>query len=314
MVWKNYDPIKQMPHLYEGHVGDDGVIIPTTDDVAYENNKDFRWLYNKMTICQTQKIPHGPLGTSPTEYPVCVKPVFNLFGGSIGSIVCHTEEQYRELTNPGTFWSRYAMGEHYSIDFILKDGEIMTHFAMRGEKLQHGAFDYWELIDLPMEEEDYVCSWIWDHMGGYTGVLNVEMIGCQIIEAQLRMGDLDRLGDHQLMDAIYNLHNTNTWDWEPNDYTPNTFFIAALFGQSDTKFSINIELFDYICADDLVYYQFDDPDLYFTNPFHGNRIAVFCDDSLDRVIKCRNIAAAMLKPDLEGKYVSPLLGYTDLSI
>ena len=54
----------------------DGVVIPTTDDVAYNQSfKDFRWVYNKMVICHTQKIPHGPLGTTPTEYPICVKPI-----------------------------------------------------------------------------------------------------------------------------------------------------------------------------------------------------------------------------------------------
>ena len=314
MTWENYNPVKQMPHLYEGYVSEDGVVIPTTDEVAYQSFKDFRWVYNKMTICHTQKIPHGPLGTTPTEFPVCVKPIYNLFGGSIGSVVCHNLQDYEKILNPGTFWSRYAMGEHYSIDVILKDGEIMTYFAMRGEKLQHGAFDYWELVNLPMEEEDYLSTWIWENMGGYSGVINIEMIGCQIIEAQLRMGDLDRFGDHELMEAVYNLYNHNTWDWAPNDYTPSTFYLAALFGQPNTKFNLNISLFDYICGDELVYYQFDDPDLYFTNPDHGNRIGIFCDDKLSRVVKARNIAVEMLSPDIDGKYLSPIEGYLDLSL
>ena len=63
-----------------------------------------------------------------------------------------------------------------------------------------------------------------------------------------------------------------------------------------------------------MYYQFDDPDLYFTNPDHGNRIGIFCDDKLSRVIKARNIAIEMLSPDIDGKYLSPIEGYLDLSL
>ena len=100
MTWENYNPVKQMPHLYEGYVSEEGVVIPTTDEVAYQSFKDFRWVYNKMVICHTQKIPHGPLGTTPTEFPVCVKkPIYNLFGGSIGSVVCHNLQDYEKILN-----------------------------------------------------------------------------------------------------------------------------------------------------------------------------------------------------------------------
>ena len=100
----------------------------------------------------------------------------------------------------------------------------------------------------------------------------------------------------------------------PNDYTPSTFYLAALFGQPDTKFNLNISLFDYICGDQLIYYQFDDPDLYFTNPDHGNRVVSFVMIATLRVIKARNIAIEMLSPDIDGKYLSPIEGYLDFSI
>ena len=314
MSWKNYDPVLQLPHLYDGEVSTDGVVIPTTDDVAYDHFKDFRWAYNKMTICHTQKIPHGPIGTQPTEYPICVKPIINLFGGSLGSVVCKTEEEYRSLTNPGVFWSRYAMGDHYSIDYIILDGHIMKSFAFLGHKLQHGSFDYWELAKLPLDVEDILADWIYNNFLGYTGCLNVEVIGTQIIEAQLRMGDIDRFGDHELMQAIHTLYNDNVWSYEENEYTPKTFYLAALFAQKDIKFTINKRLFDYSIGNQLIYYQFDDPDLYFTNPEHGNRVALFCDSDFDSVIAARNIAIEMISPDIDGKYLSPLSGYLELSI
>ena len=41
MPWKNYDPIVQMPQWYN-NVSNEGVIIPTTDDLAYILNRDFK--------------------------------------------------------------------------------------------------------------------------------------------------------------------------------------------------------------------------------------------------------------------------------
>lgn len=311
-MWSSFDPTQKMPDLYQ-NVPIDGVLIPTTDEVAYKHFEDHRWVYNKLLVSESQWLPCGPVGTMPTEYPVCVKPIYNLFGGSIGSIVCHNKEEYNQVTNPGAFWSRYAFGEHYSIDVIMLNGEIMKWFVLRGEKLQHGAFDYWELVDLPKAETDYLSQWLYDNIYDYTGVINVEMIGCQIIEAQLRMGDIDRFGDPGLMRAIHQLYNEKVWNWAPGHATPDTFYLAALFAQPDVTYSLNKSLFNYICAD-LTYYQFDDPDFFFTNPAHGNRVAIFCDPDWDKVERARNIAANMIKPDIDGKYLQPLLGFQELTI
>ena len=53
---------------------------------------------------------------------------------------------------------------------------------------------------------------------------------------------------------------------------------------------------------DLTYYQIDDPDFYHTNPKHGTRIAIFCDNDWEKVARARNIAIALFSPDIDGKY------------
>ena len=68
-----------------------------------------------------------------------------------------------------------------------------------------------------------------------------------------------------------------------------------------------------IC-EDLVYYQIDDPNLYHTNPSHGNRVAIFCDDSWDAVARARNLVVALLKPDIDGRYVDCLRDYEELRL
>ena len=315
MTWQAYNPVQKMRFQYEGVVRDDGVLIPTTDEVAWQHHSNHRWVYNKLKVAESQGLACGIVPVEPTEFPVVVKPIYNLMGGSINVQVCHNLEEYKKIVDPGCFWSPFQFGEHHSIDLILLDGKIVEMFSFHGEKLQFGAFDFWSLNDDETDDEllELVEPWVEEFMDFYTGCLNLEVIGDYIIEAQLRMGDIDRFGDHQLMQAIWTLYNEHRWEYRRNDWTPYEFYLAALFAQPKKHFNINFELFDYIMGDALVYYQIDDPNMYHTNPPHGNRVAIFCDYEKENVIWARNICAAMMKPDIDGKYLQPLTGYKELS-
>lgn len=315
MTWKSYNPVEKMTHHYGELVNQHGVLIPTTDEVAWKHYIHHRWVYNKLEVAESQGLACGIVPTEPTEFPVVVKPIFNLMGGSINVQVCHNMEEYNKIVDPGCFWSPFHFGDHHSIDLILLDGKIVEMFSFHGEKLQFGAFDLWSLNADETDDEllELVEPWVEEFMDGYTGCLNLEVIGDYIIEAQLRMGDIDRLGDHELMQAIWTLHNEHRWEYKRNDWTPTEFYLAALFAQPNKKFNLNFELFNYIVGDALVYYQIDDPDLYHTNPPHGNRVAIFCDYELDNVVWARNICAAMIKPEIDGKYLQPLEGYKELT-
>ena len=314
MTWDSYNPIKQMSAVYAG-VSDDDTVIPTTDEVAWEYFHEFRWVYNKMDLCETLGVPYGPIGTKPSTYPVCVKPIINLMGGSVKSQVCHNPEEYAKVTDPGLFWSSYAMGDHYSVDYVMCRGVPTEYFAFYGEKLQHGAFDFWSLQqDLPEEVHRTIYNWLEENLEEYTGIVNIEIIGHQIIEAQLRMGDLDRLGDATLMEAIHTLYSKHTWEWtKDSGFFPETFYLAALFAQPNTTYHINTTLAKKVFGD-LTYYQIDDPNFYHTNPAHGNRIAIFCDQNWEKVARARNIAVALFTPDIDGKYVDCLRDYEELRL
>ena len=233
MTWANYNPIQAMLEQYHEVSNDDDVLIPTTDEVAWTHFVDQRWVYDKMRICASQDIPHGPIGTTPTEYPICVKPIYNLFGGSIKSHVCHNEEQYRKIIDPSLFWSPYHMGDHYSVDLIMCNGSVVERFVFCGEKLQHGAFDYWYLINDDLYNhaiDDAVriaWSWAQEQLWDYTGCVNIEIIGTSIIEVQLRMGDIDRLGCASLMESIHNLYATNKWTWKQPANFPEHFYYSC---------------------------------------------------------------------------------------
>jgi hypothetical protein len=122
MPWKTYNPKQAMPERYK-FLSDWGVDIPTTDSYAYAfYGKAYNWVYNKLKICESQKLPCGPIGTTPTEFPVIVKPIINLLGGGNKATIAHNIEQYESIQDGGLFWSPFQLGNHYSVDLIVLDG------------------------------------------------------------------------------------------------------------------------------------------------------------------------------------------------
>lgn len=305
MPWNSYDPTLKMK-VYN-NLPVDGEVIPTTDEVAYSlfRNKPHKWVYNKLLINEFQGIPYGICGTEPTEYPVIIKPIFNLEGGGTGAIVAHNIEEYNKYKKPGYFWSRFQMGEHYSVDLILVDGSIKELICFRAEKLQLGLFDYWERYLLPNNLVSYVTDFIGKYLINYSGCINLEIIGEAITEIHLRMGDIDRLADLSLLKAIYNVYNNNYYNYQLPFYP---FYIAALFAQPNTTFSINEKLLNLMCKE-LTYFQLDTD--FSNNPPSGNRLAIFCGTSLEAVCDARNAAIALFNKEIHGKYLQPLTLYKD---
>jgi hypothetical protein len=312
MPWKNYNPSEKLSSVYSS-LPSWGVDIATTDDFAYSQpeNKSYKWVYNKINICETQNLACGPIGTEPTEYPVIIKPIINLWGGGNSIKIAHNKEQYDNIKTAGLFWSPFQLGEHYSVDVLVLDGQVVETIWFRGEKLQLGMFDYWELVhNYSSKLYCFIEDWVKHYLKDYTGCLNLEIIGDYIVEAHLRMGDIDRIGSLPLMEAIHILYNSKKW---PNIdlQIPEHFYIAALFAQPTTAFTINKTLTDCL-FEHLQYYQIDTQEQMHCNPPAGNRLAVFCDTSFDAVCKARNIAISLFTPHIDGKYTDCLTNFKDL--
>jgi len=65
---------------FEGIPCPENVTIPTDDDIAYRLYPQYRWVYNKLLICETQGLENGPHGIMPSHFPVFSKPIYNLRG------------------------------------------------------------------------------------------------------------------------------------------------------------------------------------------------------------------------------------------
>ena len=93
------------------HCSDD-VLIPTDDELGYQLYSQHRWIYNKLTICETQGLEHAPHGIPPVRFPVFSKPIYNLRGmGSGGKIIASAEQLKSEL-RAGHMWMALLSGTH----------------------------------------------------------------------------------------------------------------------------------------------------------------------------------------------------------
>jgi hypothetical protein len=166
------------------------VVIPTDDGDCWLLYPQQRWIYNKLAICETQGLPHGPHGIDPTLFPVFSKPVYNLRGMGTGGQVFRSLAEYEAGQEPGYLWMPLLEGEHLSTDFAMLRGEPVWWRHTIGHERAGGTFDYWHILaEQRPGLEAYCVEWLRKHLAGYTGFANLETIGGRIIEGHLRFSD-----------------------------------------------------------------------------------------------------------------------------
>src|SRR6185295_7806743 len=159
------------------------VVIPTDDPDSYQLYPKHRWIYNKLLISETQGLACAPHGVDPPSFPVFSKPIFNLKGMGVDTRVLRDADEYKHAQRPGLMWTELLTGEHVSSDVAVVDGKPCWWRHVVGEAMDGGAFDYWTVRAEPHASlERYCGAWLDAHLGGYTGMLNLETIGGRIIE------------------------------------------------------------------------------------------------------------------------------------
>ncbi|MBV8938761.1 MAG: hypothetical protein JO089_02840 [Alphaproteobacteria bacterium] len=193
----------------------ESVDIPTDDPDCYALFPAHRWVYNKLSICETQQLPHAPHGISPSAFPVFSKPIYNLNDMGAGSRVMHNVEEYQRHLQPGHMWMVRLQGEHVSSDAAIIKGQAQWWRHTVGKAAGDGTFDYWTVLaDSRPAIEAYCGAWLAEHLYNYTGMVNVETIGGRIIEMHLRFSDQwpDLYGEGWL-EAVVQLYAKGEWDF-----------------------------------------------------------------------------------------------------
>lgn len=189
------------------------VLIPVDDPPTWDLYPERRWVHNKLAICESQNLPHGPHGTTPPAFPVFSKPIYNLRGMGAGGRIIGSDEEYRAALTPGHFWMPLLTGTHVSTDLALVDGRAAWCRHTTGVPASAGTFEYWIVHAEAMPAlEAYLAEWSGRNLRGFTGVVNIESIGGRIIECHLRMADqwVDLNGAGWLK-AVIDLYATGVW-------------------------------------------------------------------------------------------------------
>lgn len=159
--------------------------VPLDDHSAYQLSPDHRFIYDRLFVAHSQDIPAGPVGVHPPpdEFPVFVKPTYNLRGMGIGAEV-QSDDEYQQ--KPGYMWMRKLEGRHVSSDMIVQDGSVRWFGHQIGCTKEGPGFRLWRRAD-EVDFEGFLRNWIGENLPEYSGFLNVETIGGEIIECHLRV-------------------------------------------------------------------------------------------------------------------------------
>jgi len=221
---------------FEGVACPDSVMIPTDDPEAYLLYPAHRWIYNKLKVCETQGLEHGPHGVLPSRFPVFSKPIYNMKGMGAGSKVIETSEAYEREQTPGHMWMPLIVGEHVSTDAAVVDGEPKWWRHTIGKALDDGMFDYWTVLAEPLPQiEAYCGEWMRRNLKGYSGIVNFETISGTIIECHLRMSDqwVDLYGPGWV-ESVVTLYTNRYWDYADN--ARRTGYSVVLFGKHGVRY------------------------------------------------------------------------------
>lgn len=214
--------------LYDILKCSDDIFIPIGDLDAWNKYPKYRFAYNKLYISCFQNLECAPFPIIPKKYPIISKPIINLYGMGLNSCKIKNKKEFISNWGSNNFWCECLTGEHISYDIVLKNGKIKWHYCFRGysfNKDKHGAFDYWESCWRPINKN--IKRWL-KKFSGYTGIVNIECIGENIIECHLRMGDIDHFAEECILKNIITLYEKKKWKLDKN-FAPTKIFLFPVW-------------------------------------------------------------------------------------
>lgn len=217
MAYLGVDPWRRQ--YFAGVACPSGIDIPVDEASAWSLYPALRHVHNKLWICATQGIVHGPHGVEPPRYPVFSKPVYNMRGMGTGSRLLRSAAMYRAHAQPGHMWMEYLRGPHVSSDIALVRGRAMWIRHTTGLPRPGGTFDRWIVHAERFPALDALLGgWCAEHLASFTGIVNFETIGGTIIECHLRMAEqwLDLNGAGWLKAATA-LYRDGIWNFQDSD-------------------------------------------------------------------------------------------------
>jgi hypothetical protein len=153
-----------------------------TDDVtAWHEFPESRWMFDKLYVQQELGAKCGPVGIDPTEFPVYVKPIMNLYGMGINSYKAYSLHEVEYV--PGMMWMESYVGTHKSHDIRVVDRKCEEVYTAIGENPPN--FLCWRVDAGDKNEGQYFVNKLVP-LGKLPEYINVETINNEIIEVHPR--------------------------------------------------------------------------------------------------------------------------------
>lgn len=177
------------------------ICIPINDYDAYKYYINFRHLYNKKWIANSQNIKNGLSNYNISLVPdkIIVRPIINLSGMGKGAYFT-TRDKITDIPDK-SFWCDILIGDHISADIFYNSFGIQGYVVFKGIPDDGFKFEHWEYLP-GYKLANNITNWIEKHLMGFKGVFNLEIIGDNIIECHLRMGDMNYFQDINLCQAL----------------------------------------------------------------------------------------------------------------
>ncbi|MBK1647829.1 hypothetical protein [Rhabdochromatium marinum] len=164
--------------------------VAVNDAAAWRLNPMHRQVYDRLQLALSAGLCAAPCGVPPADYGLApqtelfVKPIINLSGMALGARAVLAGEVPQE---PGSFWCERLQGEQSSSDCLVERGEPrwFAHTRAAAERSDARPL-YWEVgADMP-QLEPILTGLVRQHLPGYSGLCNIELIGGRPVEMHLR--------------------------------------------------------------------------------------------------------------------------------
>ena len=159
--------------------------IVTDDQTAWDIFPRSRWMLNKLYVQEGLNNPCGPLGVEPSQYPVWIKPVINLYGLGIGSK--KVESRYMMEYAPGMMWTPFYTGDHISYDIKYENDEIVEVYSAKG--LNGPYFTEWHVSKIEPDPKLKFLVYKLSMIGKLPTYFNIETIDDKLIECHPRWSE-----------------------------------------------------------------------------------------------------------------------------
>ena len=199
------------------------------DDIqAYIRYPNYNHIYDKLWLSKSQGMPSGPIGIYPRSYPIIFKPIVNLYGMSRGFKRIDSIDDYELYAKDGFFWQPFFKGDHITIDIVLNDRNVLFYSALKSIADIDGSFKvHYTLKNWTIPK--WLSDWIDTHMVGYSGCMNIEIIGNVIIEAHLRLNGDFQLYALDFCKQLSALYESNFISAKPIRYQVPMIYLFPLF-------------------------------------------------------------------------------------